>query len=230
MRLGPLLVSLGYVSTRREAAQWARSGRVAVVGATADADARVVPADVTVDGEPLDHPDGLLLVMHKPLGRVCTRAADEGPTVYELLPPRWLRRDPALVTVGRLDKDTDGVLLITDRHPLVHQLTSPRRHVEKVYEATLDDDVSDAAIAMFGAGVQLRGEDAPCRPAALEPLGPRRARVTLSEGRYHQVRRMFAAVGRRVVTLTRTRFGPITLDDLAPGAWRHLDPHHLGTP
>ena len=229
MRLTRWLVSLGYAATRREAASLVRHGRVRVDGAPGEPDAVVAAAQVTVDGEPLDHPSGLLLVMNKPLGVVCSHSDTEGPTVFERLPARWRRRDPAVEAVGRLDKDTAGVLILTDQHALLHRLTSPRHHVEKVYEATLDRDVDEQAIAAFAVGVVLRGEPKPCRPARLEAIGPGLARVVVEEGRYHQVRRMFAAVDRRVVALARTRFGPVGVGDLAPGELRALDLNAFGS-
>ncbi len=222
-RLDPWLANLGYCS-RRAARDWIDAGRVAIAGRVADDPGAKAPAAaVTVDGAPLDHPDGLLLLMNKPLGRVCSHDAREGPSVHDLLPERWRRRHPVVTTVGRLDKDTSGLLLLTDLSPLVHRLTSPRHKVPKVYRATLAADLPADAGAVFASGrLVLAGETDPCAPAELAALGPREAQVTLTEGRYHQVRRMFAAVGCEVVTLHRERFGPLTLGDLAPGAWREL--------
>ena len=143
--------------------------------------------------------------------------------MHDLLPERWRRRHPVVTTVGRLDKDTSGLLLLTDLSPLVHRLTSPRHKVPKVYRATLAADLPADAGAVFASGrLVLAGETDPCAPAELAVLGPREAQVTLTEGRYHQVRRMLAAVGCEVVTLHRERFGPLALGDLAPGAWREL--------
>ncbi len=221
-RLDQLLSALGYCS-RKEAAALCAAGRVTVGGQPErDASRRVAGAQVALDGAPLEFPDGLLLVLHKPVGVVCSHDAREGARVYDALPARWLARDPKVTTVGRLDKDTSGVLLLTDQGALVQRLTSPRRHVEKVYVATLDGDVTEAMVRAFRAGLPLREGTAmePTLPATLEALGPGRAQVTLREGRYHQVRRMFAACGRTVLALERTRFGEWTLDGLAPGQWR----------
>lgn len=217
-RLDQLLASLGYCS-RREAAALVKTGRVLVSGSPpARVDSRVDAADVTVDGEGLEAPDGLLAMLHKPVGHVCSHADGEGPTIYDLLPPRWLRRHPAVTSVGRLDKDTSGLLLVTDLGPLVQRLTSPRAEIEKVYEITVDRDFDAALIAAFASGtLMLRGEDKPCLPAALEITGPRAARLTITEGRYHQVRRMFASQGWHVETLHRARFGKHSLGDLPAG-------------
>lgn len=222
-RIDQWLANLGYCS-RRDARDWVAAGRVTVAGAPArDFGAKVSAADVRVDGQPLDHPDGLLLLLHKPLGRVCSHDPREGPSVHELLPERWRRRNPVVTSVGRLDKDTSGLLLLTDLSPLVHRLTSPRHKVPKVYRATLAGDLPADAVAVFAAGkLMLAGEAEPCAPADLRVRGPREAEVTLTEGRYHQVRRMFAALGCEVRTLHRTRFGPLDLGDLAPGTWREL--------
>lgn len=222
-RLDQLLANLGYCS-RRDARSWIASGAVTVRGAEADDfSAKVNPRDVFVDGEPLDHPDGLLIVMNKPLGLVCSHDTREGPNVYSLLPPRWRQRNPVVTTVGRLDKDTSGLLLLTDQSPLVHRLTSPKHKVPKIYRATLDRDVSPDLIPQFASGtLRLDGDEEPCAPADLRLLNPREAELVLIEGRYHQVRRMFAACGATVLTLHRTQFGSLTLGDIPNGSWREL--------
>jgi 16S rRNA pseudouridine516 synthase len=222
-RLDQLLANLGYCS-RREARAWLDAGRVTVRGeAVDDPGAKAAAADVRVDGEPLDHPDGLLLLLHKPLGLVCSHDEREGPNVYSLLPARWRARNPAVTSVGRLDKDTSGLLLLTDQSALVHRLTSPKHKVPKVYRATLDRELPDSVETTFASGtLMLDGEKEPCAPAELRRLGPREAEVTLTEGRYHQVRRMFAACGATVLALHRERFGALTLGDLPAGAWREL--------
>ena len=219
-RLDQLLSCLGYCS-RREAAAIIKSGRVSVDGAVAKrADDKVDPHLVTLDGQPLEAPDGLLAVLHKPVGYVCTHGEGEGQTIYELLPPRWLNRNPPVTSVGRLDKETSGLLLITDIGPLVHEHTSPKAAVEKIYEAELDRDLDPSLISIFASGqIMLRGEEKPCLPAKLEITGPRNARLTITEGRYHQVRRMFASQGWHVEKLHRTRCGEYELGDLKPGEW-----------
>jgi len=224
-RLDQLLSSLGYCS-RREARDWVAAGRVTVHGApAADPGAKTAPAAVRVDGEPLDHPDGLLVLLHKPVGRVCSHGLAEGPSVYDLLPPRWRQRHPVVTTIGRLDKDTSGALLLTDHSALVHRLTSPKHKVPKVYRATVAADLRPELVPLFAAGtLLLRGETTPCAPAALRLLGPREAELTLTEGRYHQVRRMFASQGCEVLTLHRVRFGHLTVENLPAGTWRELSP------
>jgi 16S rRNA pseudouridine516 synthase len=224
-RLDQLLANLGYCS-RREARDFLRTHEVhGGDGARLTQPAlKVDPASVRIDGEPLDHPDGLLLLLHKPIGLVCSHDRSEGPSVYDLLPPRWQQRNPGITSVGRLDKDTSGLLLLTDQTALVHRLTSPRHHVEKRYHATVDHDLPPALGEVFAAGtLRLDGEESPCLPARYEALGPREAFLTLTEGRYHQVRRMFAAAaGATVLTLHRDRFGPLELGDLPSGQWRIL--------
>jgi 16S rRNA pseudouridine516 synthase len=222
-RLDQLLANLGYCS-RREARDWIKAGRVTVGGKVEkDFGAKAHAAAVLVDGEPLDHPDGLLLLLHKPLGLVCSHDEREGPNVYSLLPPRWRQRNPQVTSIGRLDKDTSGLLLLTDQSELVHQLTSPKHKVPKVYRATFDTDLPAGLAGIFAAGtLVLKGEDSPCAPAGLNALGPREAELTLTEGKYHQVRRMFASQGREVLTLHRTRFGHLDLGDLPAGQWREL--------
>lgn len=224
-RLDQLLANLGYCS-RRESRDFLRAHEVRDAGGTrlTQPALKVDPTGVRVDGEPLDHPDGLLLLLHKPLGLVCSHDRSEGPSVYDLLPPRWQQRNPGITSIGRLDKDTSGLLLLTDQTALVHRLTSPRHHVEKRYRATVDRDLPPGLGEVFAAGaLRLDGEDAPCLPARYEALGPREAFLTLTEGRYHQVRRMFAAAaGATVLTLRRDRFGALELGSLPAGQWRIL--------
>jgi 16S rRNA pseudouridine516 synthase len=222
-RLDQLLANLGYCS-RSEARALVRSGRVTVNGKVVkDFGAKVKSADVLVDGEPLDHPEGLLLLVHKPTGLVCSHDEREGPNVYSLLPERWRARNPQITSIGRLDKDTSGLILLTDQSELVHQLTSPKHKVPKVYRATLRDDVSPALIPIFASGtLMLNDEKTPCAPAELKLISPREAELTLTEGRYHQVRRMFASQGNEVLTLHRSNFGHLDLGDLPAGQYREL--------
>jgi 16S rRNA pseudouridine516 synthase len=206
------------------------SGAVTVRGEVADNfGAKAEAVDVRVDGEPLDHPDGLLLVLHKPLGLVCSHELREGPNVYSLLPARWQRRNPIVTSVGRLDKDTSGLLLLTDQSALVHRLTSPKHKIPKLYRATVDRDLAPELVTLFAAGtLVLDGEEKPCAPAELKIVSPREAELTLTEGKYHQVRRMFAAAGATVLTLRREKFGNLALGDLAPGTWRELPTDFFG--
>jgi 16S rRNA pseudouridine516 synthase len=179
--------------------------------------------DVLVDGIPLDPPPGSVVLLHKPVGFVSTTNDADGRTVYELLPGRFRRRAPVMATVGRLDRDTSGLLLVTDDGQLNHRLTSPRTHLAKVYEATLASDLRGDEAALFASGtLQLDGDAEPLAPATLEVLGARHARLTLTEGRYHQARRMFAAAGNLVTALHRSALGPLTLGGLPAGEWRLL--------
>src|SRR6478735_7593935 len=180
-RLDQLLANLGYCS-RREARDLIKSGRVTVAGKVEkDFGQKAAPAAVLIDGEPLDHPDGLLLLVHKPVGLVCSHDNREGPNVYSLLPPRWRERNPVVTSIGRLDKDTSGLILLTDQSALVHKLTSPKQKVPKVYRATLDTDLPAGMGDLFAAGtLVLTGEKEACAPATLHVLGPREAELTLT--------------------------------------------------
>jgi len=222
MKLVKLIANLGYGS-RKQVALMFREGRIT------DADGEVLYADdvveharVRVDGERLDPPQGLLLMLHKPVGYTCS-TKDPGRVVYDLLPPRYRLRDPVLSTVGRLDRDTSGLLLMTDDGALLHRITSPRAKLPKVYEAVLAQDLRGDEVATFASGtLMLESEKTPLAPAGLEILAPRLARITLVEGRYHQIRRMFAAVGNHVETLHRHTLGGLGLGDMAAGEWRAL--------
>lgn len=228
-RVDKLLGSMGYGS-RTEMARLGKAGGIVLDGVDlTDVSKRIavtpdLPARMEIDGEPLDPPPGLVMMLHKPLGMTCSRKED-GALVYDVLPPRWRRRDPAISTIGRLDKQTTGLLLLTDDGDLLHRVISPKRHVAKVYRATLARPLTGTEGDVFAAGgLVLEGEDKPLSPAVLEVLSPTEARLTVTEGRYHMVRRMFAAVGNHVEGLHRERVGGLALpDDLAPGAWRLLD-------
>lgn len=223
MKLVKLIANLGYGS-RKDVTQLFRAGRVTdAAGEVLYADDVVPYETIRVDDEPLDPPPGLTLMMHKPLGVTCSRK-DPGRVVYDLLPPRYRVRSPALSTVGRLDRDTSGLLLFTDDGALLHRIISPKANVTKVYEATLAQDLRGDEGELFASGtLLLEGETTPLAPAALEVLGPRYVRLTVTEGRYHQVRRMFAATGNHVETLQRVSIGALALGELPPGEWRVLD-------
>ncbi|MCJ0826604.1 rRNA pseudouridine synthase [Luteimonas sp. 50] len=222
-KLVKLIANLGYGS-RREVARMFREGRITdAAGEVLYADDRVAHAEVRVDGEPLDPPQGLVLLLHKPVGYTCS-TRDPGRIAHDLLPPRFRLRAPLLSTVGRLDRDTSGALLLTDDGALLHRIVSPKAKLSKVYEATLAQDLRGDEAAIFASGtLLLESEDTPLAPAILEVVDPRHARLALTEGRYHQVRRMFAAVGNHVQALHRSRIGGLGLGELAPGAWRELD-------
>lgn len=222
MKLVKHIANLGYGS--RKDVQWLfREGRITnAAGEVLYADDPLDHDDVRIDGEPLDPPPGLLLMLHKPVDFTCS-TKDRGRVVYDLLPPRYRLRSPALSTVGRLDRDTSGLLLLTDDGQLLHRIIAPKSKLPKVYLATLAEDLRGDEAAVFASGtMMLEGEQTPLLPAELEVLGPRSARLTLHEGRYHQVRRMFAAVGNHVAALHRERVGGLALDDLPVGEWRML--------
>jgi len=229
LRLDRLLANMGYGS-RREVQQLAYAGLVTLDGAVIeDADQRIavtrdLPDRMRIRGKPLDPPPGLALMLHKPLGVTCSHK-EAGPLVYGLLPERWRRRDPAISTVGRLDKDTSGLLLMTDDGNLLHRIISPRAHIPKRYHVTLDRPLKGDEAEIFAAGtLLLEGEEKPLLPAQMKVLSNTSAHLILTEGRYHQVRRMFAAVGNHVTALHRDRIGALALpDDLEPGQFRLLD-------
>ncbi len=223
-RLDRLLSRLGYGS-RRDAACWIRQGLVEVAGDKArSASQKVLASEVLLEGKPLDHPHGLHVIYHKPVGQVCSRK-EEGELVYAAFPERWLHRKPPFSPVGRLDKETSGLLLLTDDGQLNHRLTSPKHHISKTYAVTLARPLrADAAEILAGGKLLLEGDDRPCLPAQLYCEDERHVSIVLHEGRYHQVRRMFAALGNHVEALTRTHIGYLALADtgLAAGAWQSV--------
>ena len=228
LRLDRLLANLGYGS-RREVQQLLDLGLASLDGVTLrDGDQRIavapdLSARMLVDDEPLDPPPGLALMLHKPVGVTCSHK-EQGPLVYKLLPERWRRREPTISSVGRLDKDTSGLLLLTDDGALLHKIISPRSHVTKRYDVTLDRPIRGDEKKIFAAGeLMLESETKPLLPVPMEIVSPKRVYVTLTEGRYHQVRRMFAAVDNHVTALHRDRVGGLNLPhDLPAGEFRIL--------
>ena len=206
VRFARLLASMGY-GARREVEGLIYAGRITLDGAAIDdADMRITLTPdfsqrVMVDGAPLDPLPGMVVMLHKPLGATCSHK-EAGMLIYELLPGRWKHRDPQLSSIGRLDKETSGLLLLTDDGAFLHKVISPKHHVAKTYFVTLDRPLQGHEAAVFAAGtLMLEREEKPLLPVEMEIVSPTVARVTLHEGRYHQVRRMFAAVGnqRRVL-------------------------------
>nr|WP_295379444.1 16S rRNA pseudouridine(516) synthase [Pseudoxanthomonas sp.] len=229
MKIVKHIANLGYGS-RKQVALMFREGRITdAAGEVLYADDPVEHDNIRVDGEPLDPAPGLALMLHKPVGYTCS-TKDAGRLIYDLLPPRFRQRSPVLSSVGRLDRETSGLLLMTDDGALLHRIISPKSNLPKVYEATLAQDLRGNEADVFASGtLLLESETTPLAPAVLEAVEPRRARLTLTEGRYHQVRRMFAAVGNHVETLHRSRIGGLALEDLPSGQWRALDDADLAT-
>jgi 16S rRNA pseudouridine516 synthase len=225
-RLDRLLANMGYGS-RREIAMMVNAGWIVLDDvALDDAGARLcltpdLPQRLTIRGKPLDPLPGLAIMIHKPLGVTCSRK-EAGGLIYDLLPNRWRVREPALSTVGRLDKETSGLLLMTDDGDLLHRIISPKSHVAKRYVVELDRALNGEEAAIFArGGLMLEGEQKPLLPAQLEVTDEKSALLTLHEGRYHQVRRMFAALGNHVTSLHRDRIGGLHLaNDLAVGQIR----------
>jgi 16S rRNA pseudouridine516 synthase len=230
LRLDRLLADCG-VATRRELKEIIRKGRVRVAGEVRTNPAFAVrPGEVEVlfDGHPVVWKARFVLMMNKPAGVITATEDPRLPTVLDLLPEQQQRM--GLIPVGRLDRDTEGLLLLTSDGQLAHALLAPKHHVDKLYEAVLDAEPIPEAEKLFGDGVVL-ADGTVCRPAVLERRpgvmleGVMRpvARVTIVEGKFHQVKRMFLAAGSRVLALKRLRMGPLWLDpSLAPGAAREL--------
>lgn len=221
-RLDKIISATGKKS-RREVREMVRQGRVLVDGKPAPAaDMKVDPqtAVILLDGEPLGYEKFTYVMLHKPAGVLTATEDRRQETVLDLLPPELRRR--ALSPVGRLDKDTEGLLLLTNDGQLAHRLLNPKSHVDKVYYARVDGALEPGDIAAFAAGMTL-GDGLECLPAGLEILSPTEALVTLREGKFHQVKRMLAARGKPVLYLKRLSMGRLRLDPaLAPGAWRML--------
>ena len=232
VRLDRLLANMGYGS-RKDIHALAAAKRIVLAGAPLlDADARVttdhaLQRELKVAGRPLDPLPGFVCMMHKPCGVTCSHK-EAGPLVYGLLPERWRHRKPAVSTVGRLDKETSGLLLLTDDGGFLHRVIAPKSQVTKRYVVGLARPLlGNEGDALLAGTLMLDGETTPLLPIEMEiiqagvtPI----VRVTLTEGRYHQVRRMFAALGNHVERLHRDRIGGLDLPtELEPGGVRILD-------
>ncbi len=221
-RVDAHLSSLGYC-TRSEAKKFLSKNLVCINGVRVfDVKEKAYHSDITVDGERLDD-ERLVILMNKPSGLICSHD-DAGVLIYSLLPQRWQRRNPKISTIGRLDADTTGAILLTDDGELNHKFTSPKSDVVKVYEATLAESLRGDEAEIFASGaLMLRGEKKPLLPAKMEIIEPTLARLEICEGRYHQVKRMFGAVGNRVVALHRVRFGEYSVDGLEPSEYKIIN-------
>ena len=226
-RLDKVIANRG-VASRREVKALVRQGRVLVDGVPAAAPDMKVAAEtavITVDGVTLGSERHIYLLLHKPAGVLTATEDKRQPTVLDLIPQEWRRRD--LAPVGRLDKDTEGLLLLTDDGELTHRLLSPKYHVDKVYYARVEGVPDAADAAAFAEGLLL-GDGLQCLPAKLEPLGGDECLVTLREGKFHQVKRMLASRGKPVRYLKRLSMGPLRLEDtLQPGQCRELSLEEL---
>lgn len=219
-RLDKLLSQSG-VASRKELRQIIRAGRVEVNGIrVTEPEAKVDnTAVIAVDGKQILSPGRIVLLFHKPAGVVTSTEDPRDKTVMECLPPAYMGK--GLFPIGRLDKDTEGLLLLTNDGPLGHHLTSPRHHVEKCYYAQHEGTVSGEDIQAFSSGITLR-DGTVCLPAILKPLAEGESEIVIREGKYHQVRRMMASRGMHVTYLKRIRMGEISLGELPVGECRPL--------
>jgi 16S rRNA pseudouridine516 synthase len=235
MQLQDILFSQGF-GTRRVCAGLIQQGRVSVAGeicTEASAPFEAAGLRFSVQGVPWEYHEKAYVLLHKPAGTECSQKPSAWPSIYTLLPAP-LRQRPqkgpiqGVQAVGRLDQDTTGALLLTDDGKFIHRMSSPRHHVPKVYEVGTKHPVDARQVDKLLAGVVLDDDPKPVLAAACEATGELSLRLTLTEGKYHQVKRMLAAVGNRVETLHRSRIGALSLPvDLAPGQWRWLTPADL---
>ncbi|MDB5944477.1 MAG: rRNA pseudouridine synthase [Ramlibacter sp.] len=231
MQLQDILFFQGF-GTRRVCAGLIQQGLVAVGGEVqtdAGADFDTAGLSFQVQGREWEFHEKAYLMLHKPAGTECSQKPSTYPSIYTLLPAP-LRQRPqkgavqGVQAVGRLDQDTTGLLLLTDDGQFIHRMNSPRHHVPKVYEVTTRHPLDDSQVKRLLEGVVLEDDPKPVRAAACEIAGERQLRLTLTEGKYHQVKRMLAAVSNRVEGLHRSRIGGLVLPaDLAPGQWRWLN-------
>jgi len=224
MKLSQILFSQGF-GTRRVCAGMVDAGLVGLAGRTLDDPEEDLPTAglvLTVEGQPWPFYEKALVLLHKPAGYECSQKPKHHPSVMTLLPAPL--RNRGVQPIGRLDEDTTGLLLLTEDGTLIHKLTSPKHHVPKVYEIGCKHPLDASQVERLLAGVVLDDDPAPVKAAACEQVDAHHLRLTLTEGKYHQVKRMLAAVGNRVETLHRSRFGHLVVPDtLAPGQWQWVD-------
>lgn len=221
-RIDAHLSSLGYC-TRSEAKKFLKIFEVFVKDKRVfDVSLKANHEDIFINNEPLDA-QTITILLNKPSGYICSHN-DAGSLIYSLLPQRWNRRNPKISTVGRLDVDTTGAIILTDDGDLNHKLTSPKSDVIKVYEATLAEPLKGDETQIFASGeLMLNGEKKPLLPAKLEIITSTQVRLEIVEGKYHQVKRMFAAVGNRVIKLHRVSFAGFQIDDLKEGEYKFIE-------
>jgi 16S rRNA pseudouridine516 synthase len=221
-RVDALLSQLGYC-TRKDSRRFLRKNSLTIGDEEIRNPAlKVKHADLKLNGEDLD-PLKIVVLMNKPPRTICSHD-DAGALIYGLLPQRWQYRNPKVSTVGRLDADTTGAIILTDDGALNHKLTSPRSNIPKVYEAVLAQELNGNEKEIFASGTLiLKGEDKPCLPAVLEVIDDTKVRLEIVEGKYHQVKRMFAAVGNKVIKLHRVSFGEFDVKDLEEGEYKFIN-------
>lgn len=221
-RIDAHLSSLGYC-TRSEAKKFLRIYELCVKDTRVfDPSIKAYHNDIKVNNEALD-PETITILLNKPSGFICSHN-DAGSLIYALIPQRWNRRNPKISTIGRLDVDTTGAIILTDDGALNHKLSSPKSDVSKIYEATLAVPLKGDEKEIFASGeVMLNGEKKPLLPAKLEILSPTHVRLEICEGKYHQVKKMFAAVGNRVLSLHRVSFAEFSVEDLKEGEYKFIE-------
>ena len=234
LRLDRLLSNLGYAS-RKETASACSNGKVTLNGERVTRANTIIPLKLVRDGalkfqnETVGPLSPLTIMLHKPAGYTCSHS-DLGPLVYDLLPPRWRLRKPSLSTVGRLDKESTGQLLLTDDGQLLHRIIHPRTHSSKHYHVTTRDPLNGNESTLFASGeFFLANDDKPLKPANWKPGNNNSGVMILTEGRYHQIRRMFAALGNHVTQLHRFQTGDLILGELTAGQFQILDANDLNT-
>lgn len=223
-----LLSRLGF-GTRKNCRALVRSGLVAIAGRTIEdpfEELEKKPEIFEVNGEEVSTAEELYLMMNKPCGYECSHQPRDHESVFDLLPPRWI--EMGLNCVGRLDADTHGLLLLSNQGQFIHRVESPKKGMLKTYEARLARPITEAQVRILKEGVLLKGEKKPFIARKLEKISDTLVRISIAEGVYHEVRRMFAAVSNHVEELQRISIGDLLLDSsLEKGAWRNLTPEEV---
>ena len=220
-RLDAWLSNLGY-STRKDAKKFLKQNELTVNGERQkNPSFKAKHEDILLNDEPLD-PKSILILMNKPPRTICSHK-DDGALIYNLLPSRWQFRIPKISTIGRLDADTTGAIIISDDGELNHKLTSPRSNISKIYEVTLADSLNGNEKEILESGeLILRNEEKPCLPAKLTIINEKLVHLEIVEGKYHQVKRMFAALGNKVEKLHRLSFAGLSVEDLKEGEYKFI--------
>ncbi len=229
IRLDRLLSNLGYGS-RNQIGKAVRLGAFELDGEiVSNASAKIdttknLHERAKFDDEPLDPLSPIYLILHKPVGYVCGHSDKDGPTIFKFLPPRFRNRNPKLSIAGRLDKDSTGLVFMTDDGDFLHKITHPKTHLPKTYEVEVRDNFNGEEEKLFGSGeFMIDGEDKSLKPVQFKKTGDKSCEMVLTEGRYHQIKKMFEKLNNEVTKLYRIQIGEFQVNDLKEGEWRYAE-------
>jgi len=228
IKVGKFLSSKGYGS-RKEIKKAIKNKQILEDSIIVeDFNTLVTPSKVLFNGEKIKFYDKINIVINKPRGYTCARVGDD--SIFKLLPKIWLNRNPKINTAGRLDKDTTGMLIITDDGLLLHKIISPKHMVSKIYKVKLENKIGPRVKDIFESGeLTIKNESKPCKPVLFNQIDSFNVTLTMYEGKYHQIKKMFTACDNKVIELSRIQLGSLTIENLNIGEWRELAKEDIGS-